>query len=626
MAHKKNLLLILAFLTLVFANAQKVDRVEPPFWWSGMVNPNLQIMLYGEDIGSLKPSLEGSEVKLASYRCLENNNYLVLDIIIGQNVQSQTVKIKLIKNGKLKEEINYEIKKRNPDYITRNSFGPSDVLYLITPDRYVNGNPENDAINGMKEKPNRSFQDGRHGGDIEGLSKSLDYIKEMGFTAIWINPVLENDMPQYSYHGYATTDFYKVDQRFGTNEQYVELVKKAHKKGIKVIMDMIVNHCGSEHWWMKDVPASDWFNYQEKNMGQENMHSEDYQITTHRKTSVQDPYIAEIDLKEFSDGWFVPTMPDLNQKNEVMAKYLIQNSIWWIEYSGIDGIRMDTYPYPDKDFMANWTCQLQDEYPTFNTVGEEWYKDPAIVAFWQQGKKNPNGYVSCLPSLMDFPLQKSISVALNEEESKWSGWVQAYATLALDFQYANPEELVVFPDNHDMNRFFTQVNEDFDLFKLGITYLLTVRGTPQIYYGTEVLMKNPNSEEHGIIRSDFPGGWNGDKVNAMTGEGLTDQQKEAQVFIKKILHWRKNQSAVHYGKLLHYNPKNGIYVLFRYNESDKVMIVLSKSKEDTTLELNRFSQLINGNESGVEILSGEEIQFNGTLEIPAMTPMVIDLD
>ena len=617
----KQIITLLLLVVTFQLNAQEVERIEPPMWWTGMVNPELQVMLYGKDVGDLVASVEGDGVRLASSRRLENSNYLVLDLIIAEDAPAQTLEIALSSRGKVKTTLNYELKDRNPEYITRESFGASDVLYLITPDRFVNGDPSNDEVAGMKEKPNRTNVGGRHGGDIDGIINSLDYIKEMGFTAIWLNPVLENDMPDYSYHGYATTDFYKVDQRYGSNQKYAEMVAEAHSKGIKVIMDMIVNHSGSEHWWMKDVPASDWFNYQEQNMKGDN-----YQITTHRKTTIQDPYISDIDMKEFTDGWFVPTMPDLNQRNEIMAKYLIQNSIWWIEYSGIDGIRMDTYPYPDKDFMTDWTCQLQAEYPNFNTVGEEWYEDPAIVAFWQQDKINANGYASCLPSLMDFPLQSKVSQALNEDDSDWSGWMKAYVTLALDFQYAHPEELVVFPDNHDMSRFFTQVGEDLELFKLGIAYFLTVRGTPQIYYGTEVLMKNPGTGDHGVIRSDFPGGWDGDAVSAFSGEGLSADQKDAQNFIKTILNWRKTQPAVHYGKLTHFNPKNGVYVFFRYDGNDKVMVVLSKNAEDVSLDLSRFAEILPADASGTDIISGKRIQLDGMLTVPSRSPMIIDLD
>lgn len=605
--------------TAVSSSAQLIDRVEPPFWWAGMSNSQLQLMIHGESISDYSFEMEAEGILLKQTTKLENPNYVVLDLVVDDNLKPGFVPIYLKKGKRIAETIQYELKQREVGSRDRIGFNTSDVMYLITPDRFANGDPSNDFVNGMKERPNREAPGGRHGGDIKGISNNLDYIKNLGFTAIWVNPVLENNMEEYSYHGYSTTDFYKVDPRFGSNEEYKALVNEAHSSDIKVIMDMIVNHCGSFHWWMDDLPASDWFNHQS-----EYLIENQYQNTSHRKSVIQDPYVSQSDLEVFTDGWFVPTMPDLNQRNPIMANYLIQNSIWWIEYSGIDGIRMDTYPYPDKDFMTDWTCAVQNEYPNFNTVGEEWYEEPEIVAFWQQGKQNPNGYTSCLPSLMDFPLQANLTKGLNGEDGGFSGWVDTYTTLASDFLYTDPYNLVTFPDNHDMSRFFTQVNEDFDLFKLGITYILTVRGIPQIYYGSEILMKNPGTTDHGIIRSDFPGGWEGDEVNAFKNSGLTNQQIESMDFFRKILTWRKSQPVIHDGKLMHYNPENGIYVLFRFNESDKVMIILSKNHEETDLKLDRFYEMIEGNESGVEILSGKTLKLGESLSVPARSAMIID--
>ncbi len=607
--------------TTLLAQSNTLQHVEPPFWWAGMNNPELQIMLHGEGIGAYQATIEYPGVKLKQVTSLENPNYLVLDLELSEQVSPGTMDITL-QGPRRSQSIShsYELKAREEGSATRESFTPADVLYLITPDRFANGNPDNDEVAGLKEGLNREFKGGRHGGDIQGINDHLDYIKDMGFTAIWVNPVLENDMQEYSYHGYSTTDFYKVDARFGSNDEYRASVKMCNDMGIKVIMDMIVNHAGSDHWWMTDLPTSDWVNYQDEYLQGE------YQITTHRKSTIQDPYVSAIDLKEFTDGWFVTTMPDLNQRNPYVAKYLIQNSIWWIEYSGIAGIRMDTYPYPDKDFMTDWTCAVQAEYPDFNTVGEEWFNEPAIVAHWQQGKVNANGYTSCLPSLMDFPLQEKLVKGLNEEESGFSGWVTTYVTLGMDFLYADPMNLVVFPDNHDMSRFYTQVNEDFDLFKLGLAYTLTTRGIPQLYYGTEILMSNPGTTDHGVIRTDFPGGWEGDEVNAFTGQGLTADQKEAQAFTKKLLTWRKDQSAVHNGKMMHFSPRNGIYVLFRYDENDMVMVVLSKSAEEVDLDLSRFSEILPEGSRGVEVLTGESVILDNSLRVPAKKAMVIDLD
>jgi neopullulanase len=349
--------------------------------------------------------------------------------------------------------------------------------------------------------------------------------------------------------------------------------------------------------------------------------------SNHRKTTLQDPHVAQVDKKGFTDGWFVPSMPDLNQRNPMMANYLTQNSIWWIEFSGLDGIRMDTYPYPDMDYMTEWTYRVMKEYPNFNVVGEEWFEtQPAIVAYWQKGKVNPNGYTSYLRSLMDFPLRYSLTNALNDKGTGWNdGYVKVYEALAMDFLYADPYELVIFPDNHDMDRFFRQVNQDFDLFKQGILFYMTTRGVPQIYYGTEILMHNDKQGDHGFIRSDFPGGWPGDKVNGFTGEGLSEQQKEAQLFMKKIMNWRKTAKVIHEGKLTHYIPKNNVYVYFRYSEAGKVMVVLNKNTTEQTLSLDRFSEMLQGVKAGTNVMDGRKIPLEKTLVVKAMEGMVLEL-
>jgi glycosidase len=545
---------------------------------------------------------------------VESPNYLFVDLVIGDVAKPGKVQIDFSKDGQLAESHDWELWQREPGSAQREGFNNSDVLYLITPDRFANGAPDNDDVSGMKEKANRSFIGGRHGGDIEGIRQHLDYIGGLGFTAIWLNPVLENNMPQYSYHGYSTTDFYKVDPRFGSNESYRQLAHEAKTKGIKLIMDMIVNHCGLEHWWMKDLPTSDWINTWAT-----------YTQTNHRKTLLQDPHASKIDKKIFTDGWFVPTMPDLNQRNELLANYLTQNAIWWIEYLGLNGIRMDTYPYPDMYYMSEWTHRVMEEYPHFNVVGEEWFEDPAIVAYWQRDKINPNGYTSDLPGVMDFPIQTAMVKALNQPEEWKAGWITLYEMLGRDFLYADPDNLVIFPDNHDMSRFFTQVNEDFDLFKLGLTFILTTRGIPQIYYGTEILKKNPGTTDHGIIRSDFPGGWAGDAVNAFTGEGLTPQQKEATAFLKKLLHWRKNTPAIQTGKLTHFEPKDGVYVYFRYNEQEKVMVILNKNKSAYSLQLNRFAEMLDGVKTGSDVLSDQTFDMSKAIDLPVKSPLVLEL-
>jgi glycosidase len=374
---------------------------------------------------------------------------------------------------------------------------------------------------------------------------------------------------------------------------------------------------------MSDLPSKDWINFM--NVFEET----DTAIkTNHMKATIQDPYVAEKDLDGFIHGWFTNTMPDLNVRNPFLATYLIQNSIWWVEYADLQGIRMDTYPYPDKEYMTDWTCALMEEYPNFNIVGEEWHTDPAIVSFWQRGKGNANAYTSCLPSLMDFPIQADLVKSLNADEDGWaSGWKDVYETLAKDFLYPDPFNLVIFPDNHDMSRIYTQLNEDFDLYRLAIAYYTVLRGIPQFYYGTEILMGNPNSDDHGEIRSDFPGGWDGDEINGFTGEGLSAKEKEAQEFVKTLLNWRKQSEAVHSGRLMHYSPeKNSVYVIFRYTESDKVMTILSKNDKDVKLDLSRFTEMLRGDEKGVDIVSGRKINLADGLIIPAKSPMIIDFE
>ena len=604
---------LLAGLSIVYGQ-NKINRIEPPNWWVGMKNPALQLLVHGDKISDLHPGIAYPGVRIEQVILVENPNYLFINLLIAENAKAGKFEITFSKDGRVVERHSYELLARAPGSANRQGFTNADALYLITPDRFVNGDPGNDYVEGMREKPGRQNPGGRHGGDIKGMIGHLDYIADMGFTAIWVNPVLENDMAEYSYHGYSTTDFYKVDPRFGSNEEYKQLADAARAKGIGLIMDMIVNHCGSEHWWMNDKPTHDWINFPDT-----------YVQTNHKKAVIQDPYVAQYDYDRFVDGWFVETMPDLNQRNNLMAAYLIQNSIWWVEYLGLAGIRMDTYPYPDKDFMSDWSCAVMKEYPNFNIVGEEWIGNPDYVSFWQRGKVNHNGYTSCLPSLMDFPLQESMRDGLNEKEQD-RAFQPLYDMLARDFLYADPFNLVVFPDNHDMSRFYTQVNEDFGLFKLGLAYVLTTRGIPQIYYGTEVLMSNPGTDSHGVIRSDFPGGWAGDKVNAFTGQGLTEKQKEAQAFIRKLNTWRKTAEVVHTGKLMHYVPEKGVYVLFRYNDKEKVMVVLNWNEQETGLPLGRFSEMLAGVSKGKDVLSGQVFDMKGTLSLPARAPLVLELE
>lgn len=585
-------------------------RVEPTFWWTGMQNPHLQLMVHGENIGTTRVVLSHQGVRVIGVTAVENPNYLFIDLDLAGAVPGK-FDIQFQREGKTVALSAYELKQREPGSAMRRGFNSSDAMYLVMPDRFANGDPGNDAIEGMMDKPNRSDLRGRQGGDIKGLRDHLNYISGMGFTAIWLNPLLENNMPETSYHGYATTDFFKVDPRYGTNEEYRDFARVAREKGIKLIMDMIFNHCGLEHWWMKDMPMADWINQYP-----------DYQITNHVKTLNQDPYAATYDKNQFVDGWFVPTMPDLNQRNPFMATYLIQNSIWWIEYAHLAGIRMDTYPYPDKEVMAQWNRRIREEYPDFSIVGEEWHMNQAILAYWQRGKANLDGYSGDLRSLMDFPLQNAVSTALRDPGT--GELMKIYECLANDFQFPEPKNLVVFPDNHDMTRFFVQVNRNYDLLKMGIGYFLTTRGIPQIYYGTEIAMNHTGTHDS-EFRKPFPGGWAGDTVNAFTGAGLSPKEKEIQQFSQKLLNWRKGKEVIHTGELRHFLPYDGCYVFFRYNDREKVMVVLNKNTQETELATARLAEMLHGCTSAHEVISGKEITSLSSLKLPPTSISIFEL-
>lgn len=584
------------------------QRVEPAFWWVGMKEPRLQLLIHQNDIGATEPQVTYAGVKLTKVTRVKSPNYLFLDLTIAATTKAGSFPITFRKDGKTVATYSYELKNREPNSANRQGFTSADAMYLVTPDRFANANPANDNVAGMVDLLDRTGKDKRHGGDIQGIIEHLDYIQQLGFSALWICPLQENNQNMGSYHGYAMTDLYKIDARFGSNEEYRKLSKEAQKKGIKLVIDLVPNHCGSEHWWMKDLPTDDWVNFQGNP-----------KITHHARESIQDPHASEYDKELHASGWFVPSMSDLNQRNPLMANYLIQNTIWWIEYADLHGIRVDTYPYSDKDFMSRWSQRIMREYPRFSMVGEEWSVNPSIVAFWQKGNKNTNGYVSEMSSMFDFPLQNALTEALNEDDRIYNrGLVKIYQTLSQDFLYAAPNDLVIMPDNHDMSRFYTQIHENFALWKMGISFLLTTRGTPQIYYGTEVLMTNPKSDSHDEIRGEMPGGWADHTVSAFTEKGLTPQQLEAKQFMTKMLQWRKTNAAVQTGKLKHFTARDGLYVYFRYNDAQKVMVVVNKNKEPLKLDLGKYSELLKGASTAKNILTGETgalangITVNGT--------------
>ena len=606
----KKISLLLFCLAFSFLTAQ-VNRIEPPNWWIGFKNENLQLLVHHPNIGTTVPKISYPGVSIIKVNQAKSPNYLFIDITIDKSAKPGTFNIVFEPEKGKKIIQSYELKaksKPSEDFI---GFNSSDVIYLITPDRFANGNEANDVVKTMKETTlDRSQDYKRHGGDLQGITNHVEYIKNIGFTAVWPTPVLTNDMKGGSYHGYAMTDFYQVDSRFGTLTDYKNLADKLNQNGMKLIMDQVANHCGSEHWWMKDLPFADWVNYQELFEKEKK-----YVTSNHRRTSNQDLYASEKDKKEMTDGWFVSSMPDLNQRNPFLAKYIIQNSIWWIETLHLGGIRQDTYPYSDKAFMANWTGEIMAEYPNFNIVGEEWTTNPLLIGYWQKGANNKDGYQSNLRSTMDFAMQTIIPQAIKEPESWDKGLAKIYEGLANDFHYASPKDLMIFPDNHDMDRIFTQLNENIENTKMALATYLVLPRIPQMYYGTEILMQNTAKPgDHGLIRTDFPGGWKGDKVNAFTGEGLSVEQKDMQNYLTKILNYRKSSKAIHEGKTTHFAPNKGVYTLFRMLNNETVVYILNKN-DTVTIDLSTFSEIGLEGKKVKNIVTGEEFIWNKELNL-----------
>ena len=614
-------------------NKNDIERIEPPNWWIGFKNDSLQLLVHHNNIGNYTPSINYKGVSILDVKKAEkSNNYLFIDIIISDAANTGTFNI-IFKNDKNEELIaTYELKSRiksAEDYI---GFNSSDAIYLITPDRFVNANTNNDTPIAMEGNPqllektiDRTNDYARHGGDIEGITNQLDYINDLGFTAIWPQPLLTNNMNEGSYHGYAITDLYQIDPRFGTLKEYQTLSQKAKEKGMKLIMDQVANHCGLEHWWMKDLPFNDWVNLQDNY--EKNIDNWDWKTTinsNHRRTTNQDIYASQFDKDGNSQGWFVATMPDLNQKNPYLAKYLIQNSIWWIETAQLDGIRQDTYPYPDKNFMSRWAGAIMEEYPNFNIVGEEWSYNPLLIGYWQEGAMNRDGYHSNLKSTMDFAMQSKVVEALNEEESWNNGLVKIYEGLANDFHYANPNAIMVFPDNHDMSRIFTQLKGDIIKTKMALSTYAVLPRTLQMYYGTEILMNDfEKPGDHGLIRTDFPGGWQGDAVNAFTGEGLTTDQKDMQSFIKKLLNYRKHSDAIHKGKTVHFAPFMGTYFLFRTFNDETVVLIINKNKEPIEIDLNRYNEMGLKSKKLVNVITGESMIWEESISLNQHGSMIL---
>ena len=602
-------------LTTTFAFAQ-IDRVEPPFWYADMNLSEVQIMFYGKNIAQNEVTVSNG-ISIKNVQKTENPNYLFVTIDT-KNIAAQELLFSFSKNKKIAFTKPYSLKSRRENSRFRKGFDSSDMIYLLMPDRFANGNPNNDSTKETIEKANRANKDGRHGGDIEGIINNLDYIKSLGATAIWPTPLCEDNDERGSYHTYGQSDVYKIDSRFGTNEDYVRLSAELHQRGMKNIMDYVTNHWGYKHWMMDDLPTYDWIHQ-----------FPGFKQTNYRMTSQFDPNAAQTDAQMCMDGWFVKSMPDLNQTNPLVLNYLIQNAIWWIEYADLDGFRVDTYSYCDKKGIATWTKAITDEYPHFNIVGEVWMHDQAQMAYWQKDSKIGaiQSYNSNLPSVMDFTLHDAINGGVfNEDKASWDkGIIKVYENFTNDFLYPNTNNILVFAENHDTNRFNQIYQGDLKKYQMAMSLVATVRGIPQLYYGSEIGMKGDKNVGDGDIRHDFPGGWKDDSKNAFSAESRTKEQQQYFDFTSKLFNWRKGKSVIHNGKTTHYVPENNVYTYFRHNDTESVMVIINNSDEKQDLNVSRFKENTQHYSAGKDVISGQSINIKNNITIEAKSALILEL-
>ena len=625
--------------TLTMSAANKIDRIEPTNWFVGMKNPQVQLMVYGKNIRSAEVSTDYPGVRIDSLVRLDSPNYLLIYMNV-KDAKAGTMRLKF--NGKgVKQTVPYTLNNRKMSGEQRVGFTNADVLYMLMPDRFASSGVDRSNIKGMKAYTiNRKEPSLRHGGDINGIRQHLDYFKELGVTALWFTPVLENNLPDggksSSYHGYATTDYYRVDPRFGSNDDYIQLIDEAHQKGLKVVMDMIFNHCGFDHPWVSDMPSHDWLNTPEWLLPENQAHNKStktidgaaqvndkYLQTSYKLTPVLDPYASEIDLKETVDGWFVPTMPDLNQRNSHLMTYLIQNSEWWIETAGINGIRMDTYPYADRTAMARWMEVLNDEYPNFNTVGETWVTEPAYTAAWQKDSKLSTQN-SNLKTVMDFAFFDRINAGKNEEtDGWWNGFNRVYNSLCYDYLYNDPSYVMAFIENHDTDRFLGE-GQDTLALKQALALLLTINRIPQLYYGTEVLMNGTKKRTDGYVRCDFPGGFPGDAQNAFTKEGRTKEQNQMFNWLSRLLHWRQGNKLITEGKQTQFTPVDGVYVVARTLNGKAVLTVLNGTSHQKKMHPARYAEIIKEATTATNILTGRNIDLTKDVTLAPRATMILE--
>lgn len=610
------------FLFMVFAGVlpasargvRRLPQVQPAFWWSGMRTPTLQLLIRGAGVGASEVSLQAEGVSVDSIVRPANQRYLLLYLHVA-DAAPQTFTINL-RQGKRRIRIPYELKRRD-NAVKAQGFDQGDALYLLMPDRFVNGRSDNDVVAGLRERTSGRKPDERHGGDLAGMTSALDYLSDLGVTAVWPTPLLINDMPATSYHGYAITDYYQIDPRYGSNADYRAFVQAAHAKGIKVVQDMVFNHCGSENFLFADRPDSTWFNY--------NSH---YVQTGYKILSVGDPHAAVSDRINAQDGWFVESMPDFNQRNPHVLAYLIQNSLWWIEYAGIDGIRQDTYPYIDREASARWCQAVLQEYPNFNIVGETWLGNNVGVSYWQKNSPVAHGSANSeLPTVMDFPMMDLLNSVLDEETDDWShGLSRVYNYLAQDAVYADPTRLLTFLSNHDTDRFArnTEQASRSSRYRQAIVLLLTMRGIPQLYYGDELAMAANKSKGDGALRQDFPGGFAGDSINALTGQNLTPLMKQTHDLTRRLLRWRRGNEVLAKGDLVQYAVSGGIYVYARRYKGRMVTVIVNGTNRPACVSLDRYADVL-PRSTAKDVLTGRTVRLDeGSLQMDVRGVLVLD--
>lgn len=596
----KNTFLLLFCLTLSLCalnvQAQKIERVDPPHWWVGMENDTLELLIKGTDL-TKDVSLKAEGISVVSSEVNKNQSYLFITLFIPKTTHAGDVKIRVGKKN-----LNYTLKERTNTNKTLMGLSPKDLIYLITPDRFANGNPKNDVVKGMNQTGlDRSEPYQRHGGDIAGMHSKIDYLADLGITALWINPLLENDQPLESYHGYAITDHYKIDPRFGSNEEYKAFIEDCHAKGIKIIMDVVYNHFGSEHYLMKEKPEDDIVNIWPE-----------YTRTNYRATTLHDPYASEKDRALMTNGWFDKHMPDINQNNTHIANYMTQNSIWWIEEFGIDAFRIDTYAYPESTYMSQFANTIANEYPNFFMFGETWVHGPQVQA-WYAGNNPLREDNSYLQSVTDFQLAFATHKGLKENFGWAEGISRVYYVLSGDYMYNQPENLVTFLDNHDIARIYGLLDEDMRKYKMANALMLTTRGIPQLYYGSEILMKA--TDGHGEIREDFWGGWKEDTINKFEAAGRTELENEAFDYIKTLANFRKSSEALTQGKLVQFVPEKGVYCYFRFTDKEEVMVIMNASEETVMESLTRYSERLNGASTFTNIFDNKRSEIGEALEL-----------